>query len=1206
MRIVEQELAHLDRRGQRASRSKRLMTCIVVSFACSLALLWICGSALAASSEHVAAASSAASTKGLAPGASLPSWAASERVHFFASAPTLLGGLPAQGLGARPQVHRNLGRRCTEEYCPLPPLLYHVGSGVQHSPVVHVIFWGSNWNSSPGSELKTQLLKMYEGLSGSNWQGILTQYFDTTGRISSTLTVSSYIDTGVSAPTSVNDAKIKEEVSKALEANHTWSRTFSSQFVVIPAPGATYASGFDTGFCGYHGVDASGSSYTFVAYAGEAPFKSGCLAFDPTENADHVTSMIASHEYAESATDPQVEPAANAEWYTGNLYEIGDICASGDSELPNGTWVQGLWDDHQGECSISDAAPPHVYAVTEHAKPVKLHEATLQGVVNPESSETKYYFEYGPTTSYGTKTAEVSAGSGIANREASQAITGLTLEATYHYRVAAVNATGTTYGEDQTLTTTRWSVQATPNPPGSNGGELRGVSCTTSTACIAVSSYHVESENTWWPFAEKWNGTEWSLLTTAKPTGATAAEMGAVSCTSSTACIAVGRYKNSAGTYVTLAEHWNGTEWSAQTTPNPVGATASALGAISCSSSTSCIAVGSSTVSGSASALAESWNGTEWSLQTTPSVTHAQLRRVSCSSSTACTVVGSYENSSHVEVTLAERWNGTEWSTQTTPNPSGAKRSYLFGVSCLSSTECTAVGYYVNSSNVEETLAERWSGTEWSVQTTPNVTGAKENRLYGVACISSTECVGVGLSTNSTLESETGSLIERWKGTEWVIEPNVYLGNPLELPGAELASISCVSAEGICTAVGWHIGYKEGGYGYAVPLAERRTSERPVNTVPPVVSLTTPDQNVPETTTNGTWENSPTSYSYQWERCNATGGECANITGATGATYTPVAADVEHTLIAKVTATNSAGSNSAHSTATGKVKPTGEITEYALPAGSEPEGIAAGPDGKLWFTDRATHKVGKITTSGTVSEYALPEGSHPMGITAGPDGDVWFADSGTSKIGKVTTGGEVTEYPLPAGNEPFGIVAGSDGNLWFTESGTSKIGKITTSGTITEYSLPANSFPQYITAGPGGLWFTDLDTDKVGKITTSGTITEYPLSTGNEPEGIAAGPDGNLWLTVKGFKKVDKMTTSGTVTEYTTTSEPVPGIAAGADGNLWFEGWSSNKVGKITTSGESTEYSLPTGSRPEQIASGPDNNLWFVDASSSKIGKIVP
>jgi len=73
------------------------------------------------------------------------------------------------------------------------------------------------------------------------------------------------------------------------------------------------------------------------------------------------------------------------------------------------------------------------------------------------------------------------------------------------------------------------------------------------------------------------------------------------------------------------------------------------------------------------------------------------------------------------------------------------------------------------------------------------------------------------------------------------------------------------------------------------------------------------------TTTNGTWTNSPTSFTYQWEDCNSGGTSCTSITGATSQSYTLVTADVAHTIVVVVTAANSAGSASNASSASGLV-----------------------------------------------------------------------------------------------------------------------------------------------------------------------------------------------------------------------------------------------------------------------------------------------
>src|SRR5580765_7431321 len=69
----------------------------------------------------------------------------------------------------------------------------------------------------------------------------------------------------------------------------------------------------------------------------------------------------------------------------------------------------------------------------------------------------------------------------------------------------------------------------------------------------------------------------------------------------------------------------------------------------------------------------------------------------------------------------------------------------------------------------------------------------------------------------------------------------------------------------------------------------------PENTSAPVISGQ-PYVGKMLTSTAGTWQNSPTSYSYQWIRCDGLGGNCAQISGATSKTYMSTSADVNHTL----------------------------------------------------------------------------------------------------------------------------------------------------------------------------------------------------------------------------------------------------------------------------------------------------------------------
>jgi len=212
--------------------------------------------------------------------------------------------------------------------------------------------------------------------------------------------------------------------------------------------------------------------------------------------------------------------------------------------------------------------------------------------------------------------------------------------------------------------------------------------------------------------------------------------------------------------------------------------------------------------------------------------------------------------------------------------------------------------------------------------------------------------------------------------------------------------------------------------------------------------------------------------------------------------------------------------------------------------------ITAGPDGNLWFTQGDANQIGRITPGGVVTEFpilssakvyggGIPENppnyifsSEPVGIAAGPDGNLWFTESAANQIGRITPGGVVTEFALPGpGRSPGEIAAGPDGNLSYTELDAShsggpfgRIGRITTAGVATEFTPPSSPHEIHsIAAGSdGNVYFTEADFpgspptsgSGIGGITPAGTIFEVPgVSPQNVPLGITGGPDGNIWYT---------------------------------------------------------------------------------------------
>lgn len=254
-----------------------------------------------------------------------------------------------------------------------------------------------------------------------------------------------------------------------------------------------------------------------------------------------------------------------------------------------------------------------------------------------------------------------------------------------------------------------WSIQPDSTP--ATAGEPFHISCTWAKDCIAVGE-----RNSGMTLAEHWNGRKWSAVTT-KHDG----ELIGVACPATGNCTAVGQ--NMGGK--ALAAHWNGKAWSDQSVASPDQF--NALSGVSCTAVKDCVAVGTGgSVTSSAldlAPLAEHWTGGKWAVLTVPDPAPAgdtsELNSVSCTSATNCMAVGDYTDQAvDADTTVAEQWNGTTWTVLTTPSP--ATFSILGSVSCPSAGHCIAVGgSSATATGAVSPLTEVWNGTTWTVVTAP-------------------------------------------------------------------------------------------------------------------------------------------------------------------------------------------------------------------------------------------------------------------------------------------------------------------------------------------------------------------------------------------------------------------------------------------------------------------------------------------------------
>jgi hypothetical protein len=311
------------------------------------------------------------------------------------------------------------------------------------------------------------------------------------------------------------------------------------------------------------------------------------------------------------------------------------------------------------------------------------------------------------------------------------------------------NANGNDQGAIEQAYGKTWSKMSLPVPAGAVGTTLpplASVVCAAPGNCFAVGTYY-NALNEATALIHHWNGKAWGLMKAAAPvisrtphaTTAPQTSLTSIACPTPTSCYAVGYFEGTNGSINTLVEHWNGKVWQAQASPTSNALTTTLQG-IACVTDTSCFAVGTSMAATHTKPFIVRWNGTAWTAMTSPGLQFAGLDDIACASAKACFALGSV--ASKTTSTLVERWNGTKWAVVTLKNMPTA--NHLFGIACPTATRCIAVGRRAWTTAGFRTLAYSWNGGTWSQVAPPNHDGATSNWLNAITCPSPTVCRAVG------------------------------------------------------------------------------------------------------------------------------------------------------------------------------------------------------------------------------------------------------------------------------------------------------------------------------------------------------------------------------------------------------------------------------------------------------------------------------
>ena len=609
------------------------------------------------------------------------------------------------------------------------------------------------------------------------------------------------------------------------------------------------------------------------------------------------------------------------------------------------------------------------------------------------------------------------------------------------------------------------------------------------------------------------------------------------SCVAGGQCMAVGyayheetnnqasyQYDNGKWTYKALPIPAEG--WS----PEPIG--------VSCTAANACTAVGHYFKGSDVKVLVERWNGSSWSLETVPSpyseAPFTRGRSVSCVSGSECIAVGSYVNPSGVLKNWSGQLKGGSWSNLTTPSMEGAEEAALEDVSCSSASFCMAVGWAYDEGVGYKPVSLAWNGTSWETRTPARTSGTSGS----VSCTSSTFCMTAGYGLSS----------EVWNGEKWVYK------DPAPAFWGYFTSVYCGSPS-YCTAVGGAKGLKYFG--------------------------------IAEVWNGSSWKLLPPSMDGEVVH-GLNGVSCAGLSGCTAVGEFSVGSAEGLFEHRDEVVTGPASSLApAKATVSGTVNPGslstsyyfeyGPTTGYGSKAPASEEGIGSGttpvdvteeltelePETLYHYRVVATNtneKGQKVTaygkdrtfrTPGSVPTFSSSVGSFgtgngqfhtPLGVAVDSSGNIWVADAGNHRVQKFNSKGEYQSKfgSFGTGNgqfhTPAGIAIASNGDLLVTDSGNGRVQRFNSKG---EYQS------KFATYGTG-----------------DGQLVE--------PGGIAIDSSGTIWVVDHSYYRVVEFNSKG---EYVRT--------------IRGSGWSG---------GSGPEIESPTG-----VAIDPEGHVWVTDLATSKV-----
>jgi len=662
---------------------------------------------------------------------------------------------------------------------------------------------------------------------------------------------------------------------------------------------------------------------------------------------------------------------------------------------------------------------------------------------------------------------------------------------------------------------------------------------------------------------------QWALQALANGPVSEEEQLSGVSCPTDNWCMGIDWSHTTGGTQQLGSYVWKGSQWSFVSMPTPIGGFYPVLRGVSCASATNCIAVGMVQMGNTVVPLAEKWNGTSWVVHqsipappTPASVPYARLDDVSCASSSECMAVGYFKDgessgSPSWEMYVARYKDGTWSNMYPLPDAPGD----LLGVSCPSTSFCAVTG------NGESLI---WNGSSWT--TRPQ---AGPHSFVDVSCTSQSFCLAVS----------TESYAQVWNGTNWSL---------IQRPNTELWGVACASPEH-CTAVG-----------FARDPRYRAVVER---------------WNGAAFIPQGTFLESDKT-AIMWDvDCMPTSG-CAGAGGVEEEALKPLIAVAPEWRPGLATESSQVGHYEAN--LRGTVDPNGSAATYRFEWGltSSYGNVAPVPDQSVG-SGQAPVRVNRLITG------LKPSTTYHYRIVA------------ENQEGKNATADQTFKTPdlAPTFSKVAGVAGSSPGQ--FNEPSSVAVSPVNGTVAVADalnnriqiFDDAGNYVRQFGSFGPGNgqfkepygvafdqqgdVWVADTHNDRVQELTATGQFIRAFGSEGtadgafNDPFGITVDKSGNVWVADTYNKRIQAFSATGAFIRKIAIGEYNIGIAIDANGDVWSSG-SSEKIREYSSTGTLLRSFGSLGSEngqlwnPRGLAIDTYGNVWVADGFNNRVQVFGP